>query len=385
MNLIWNRYTRNTVVRLLKFLPIKRGQVMCLCWNGEKYACNPKAITEAIVGNSDWAEKLHVFFALKDPNQYLSEFPFAASAVMIGSLEYYKLLATSQFIISNIHCSGAFFPYKKHGQIYIFTGHGSSGIKKIEHDADGLSSDYLRQADKDVKRIDLFLSCSAFRSKIIRSAYQYKGEILEAGTPRNDIFFKHKSAEFENRAGKHYLVYAPTFRNNGRKDVYGFDVDKVISALETRFGGEWFIRISSHPNMRDYYREIYDFSHARVIDIGNEDLQPLLLMSDALITDYSSAEMDFTLRTTVTAYRQAFPVFQLCRDRHDYDRGFYINPEDLPFPYATTDAELIHNILSFDEEKYLRELERFNRDVIGLCETGHAAEAVVRWMEERVK
>ena len=100
--------------------------------------------------------------------------------------------------------------------------------------------------------------------------------------------------------------------------------------------------------------------------------QPLLASSDALITDYSSAEMDFSLTKR--------PVFQLCKDRADYDRGFYINPESLPFPYAETDDQLVSNILNFDNEKYQSELEQFNREVIGLNETGHASEAVVEWM-----
>jgi len=217
------------------------------------------------------------------------------------------------------------------------------------------------------------LSDSSYWSHIYRTAYRYEGEILENGLPRNDVFFSQTSTESGISAGeKRYLIYAPTFRGNGRRDVYGFVVDRVIAALETRFGGEWYIRISSHPNMRDYYREIYDFSHPRLIDVGGEDLQPLLMSSDALITDYSSAEMDFSLTNR--------PIFQFCKDRKDYDRGFYINPEDLPFPYAENDEQLILNILNFDEDKYKTDLDKFNKEVIGLHETGHAAESVVEWM-----
>ena len=218
------------------------------------------------------------------------------------------------------------------------------------------------------------MSGSAFRSKVIRSAYRYYGEILEKGTPRNDAYIEaiaRQSQDFHFQE-KHFLIYTPTFRSNGRKDVYGFDIDKIVSALETRFGGEWYIRISSHPNMSSYYHEIYDFSHPRLIDVGKMELQPLLVSSDALITDYSSAEMDFSLTKR--------PIFQLCKDRSDYDRGFYINPESLPFPYAETDDQLIDNILTFDNERYQSELEKFNREVIGLNETGHASEAVVEWM-----
>lgn len=357
---------------LMRLLPLHKGRVIFLCWNGQSYGCNPKAIADTIVNNPSLASRFDVWFAFCSPKDFSNCVPEHIRIVELGSFEYYILLFTSNFIVSNIHCSGDFFPYKKRGQIYIFTGHGASGIKKIEHDALSLDKEFLKYADVDVKRIDLFLSCSCFRSGIIRSAYQYNGEILETGAPRNDVFFKSEFAKSAESACKKYLIYTPTFRNNGRKDVYGFDVDKVISALESRFGGEWYIRVSSHPNMRGYYHEVYDFSHPRLIDVGNEDLQPLLLTSDALITDYSSAEMDFSLTGR--------PIFQLCKDCQDYDRGFYLNPETLPFPYAETEEQLVQNILSFDADKFAKDLEAFNRDVIGLHETGHAAEAVVEWM-----
>lgn len=363
---------RSTTLAALCLLPINKGRVMSLCWKGKSYGCNPRAIAEAIVSRENWRSSFDVWFAFSQPEAFIDILPAGIHAVQIGSLEYYHLLATSQFIFSNIHLTGEFFPYKKRGQKYIFTGHGASGIKKIEFDTNSLSTDYMKMAEEDTSRMDLFLSCSAFRSRIIRSAYRYQGEIMEKGTPRNDNILRlQKTLSFEYRE-LHYLIYTPTFRNNGRRDVYGFDVKRVVEALHERFGGEWKIMISSHPNMRSYYHEIYDFSDPNLIDVGGQDLQPLLIKADALITDYSSAEMDFSLTGR--------PVFQLCRDRDDYDRGFYINPEDLPFPYATNDDELVRNILSFDAEKYAKDLEVFNRDVIGLNETGHAAESVVEWM-----
>lgn len=347
---------------------------MCVCWGGDKYNCNPKAITDKMLemGHLSNDGQFMVTYAFSNPKEYQQEIPFAIASVEIGTLRYYYLLATSRFIISNTRLGGGlWWPFdKREGQIYIFTGHGGNGIKKIEFDADSLSKKYLEIAEKDTSRIDLFLSGSSFRSKVIRSAYRYEKEILEEGTPRNDMLIRNGC--LHTSGSKKYLIYTPTFRNNGRRDVYGFDIDRVVDALEKKFGGEWYIRISSHPNMRSYYRKIYDFSHPRMIDVGEEELQPLLETSDALITDYSSAEMDFAILRR--------PIFQLCRDKADYDRGFYIEPEKLPFPYAENDDELVQNIMEFDNEKYLSELDAFNNKVIGLKETGHAAEAVVNWM-----
>lgn len=329
--------------------------------------------------SEDSSAPFQVCVAFQDPDRFQSELPKGVDLVQIGSLRYFYLLATSQFIISNTRFGGGmWWPFpKRKGQIYIFTGHGASGIKKIEFDTNSLPKSYLEKSIEDTRRIDLFISCSAYRTRVIRSAYRYTGEILEVGTPRNDSLYNScNKKDFIPSAEVHYVIYTPTFRANGHRDVYGFDVKRIVKALHERFGGEWKIMVSSHPNMRSYYREIYDFSDPCLIDVGGQDLQPLLSQADVLITDYSSAEMDFSLTGR--------PVFQLCRDRDDYDRGFYINPEDLPFPYATSDDELVQNILSFDPDGYAKELEAFNRDIIGLNETGHASEAVVEWMLSKI-
>lgn len=395
--IIWNSKTRAFILWLLRFFPIHKGRVICICWGGAKYNCNPKAITDKIIEKGLAVKEkgpFEIVYAFINPQEFNNIIPEEIIPVEIGSLEYFYYLATSQFIIANTRLGGSlYWPFaKKNGQYYIQTQHGGHGIKKVEFDAD-LPEEYLKNAKEDTDRTDLMLSDSRFWTNVYRISYRYKGEVLEQGLPRNDIFFLKGEALVRIKAkvylyifdkkgvavtdSTRLLIYTPTFRNNGRRDVYGFNVDKVIEALETKFGGTWYLLISSHPNMRSYYKEIYDFSHSRMIDVGMyTELQELLVTCDALITDYSSAEMDFSLTGR--------PIFQLCKDRKDYDRGFYINPEDLPFPYAETDAELIANIMNFDNDKYQENLDRFNTEVIDLKETGHAAEVAVERILSKV-
>lgn len=384
LRLVWNVHTRAAVLWLLRRLPLCRGRVLCVCWGGQQYGCNPQAITDALLQHAPG--DFQVAYAFVCPEAFREQVPAAFRVLQIGSLAYYHWLFTSQFLISNTRFAGDFFPVKRRRQLYIHTGHGGCGIKKIETDASqALSAEYLRRAAEDTRRIDLMLSGSTMQTQKDCAAYRYHGEMLELGLPRNDVFFRPTAPRADRRR---YLVYAPTFRANGRRDVYGFDIDRVVAALEQRFGGEWYVRISSHPNMRHYYREIYDFSHPRVIDIGGEDLQTYLLDSDALISDYSSSEMDFMLRDILAdgTVRPGtlHPVFQLCRDMEDYDRGFYLDPRSLPFPFAQDDAGLLQQIATFDEARYRQALDTFCRHTVGICETGHASEAVVDWMKKHL-
>ena len=390
--LIWNNKTRNLILRILPHLPIVKGRVICICWGGTKYNCNPRAITDTMIEkdlvSKDKSRQFEINYAFVDPSIYEKELPNEIGSVEIGSLKYFYILATSQFIIANTRFGGGvFWPFKKRkGQYYIQTMHGGHGMKKQELEvSDSLSKDYIRGLYEDASRIDLMISDSKFWTEKARTIFAYpEGDILEVGLPRNDVFFS--STESKNILKRDickkinvtysdelkFLVYCPTFRSNGRKDVYGFDPDQIISALANRFGGDWYILVSSHPNMRSYYQEIYEFSNPHLVDVGQEDLQPILVSSDAAITDYSSAGFEFALTGN--------PCFLLCRDLEDYDRGVYFDMKSLPFPYAETDDQLVSNILNFDNEKYQAELEQFNREVIGLNETGHASEAVVEWM-----
>lgn len=377
---LWNRHTRSLILTLLRFLSIKRGQLICVCWGGTKYNCNPKAITDEMLRrkNKSGQSDFDIWYAFEDPFAFIDILPPGIKVVQLGTLEYFKILATSQFIISNIRLAGLNWPFpKKNGQYYIQTMHGGHGIKKVELDVrDELSEDYVTLAQEDTRRTDLMMSDSEYWTHIYRTAFDYHGEVLEKGLPRNDIFFKKTNSNLNSN--HKYLIYTPTFRANGRRDVYGFDVDKVVRSLEERFGGEWYVWVSSHPNMRGIYKEIYDFSHPRMIDMGEyPELQELLIKADALLTDYSSAEMDFSLTKR--------PQFQLIRDREDYDRGTYLDPRSLPFPYSENDDELCANIIGFDESKYLNDLNSFNRSIIGIKETGHASEAVVDWMIQTMR
>lgn len=464
MNLWWNRYTRSLTLTLLQWLPIRKGRVVCVSWSGGRYNCNPRAIVEqmsamgllradaedmgpaiapspanardakAVLSPSpahakgsasssspspanagDTASRgFEVFYAFHDPARFASLLPRGVRAVGIGSQEYFKALATAQFVVSNTRFAGGLYwpKPKRRGQYYIQTMHGGHGMKKQELEvSESLPPAYLTALYRDAGSIDLMLSDSAFWSEKARTIFAYpQGEILEEGLPRNDAFFLPEAEKQRLKAGLiealgipnagaassalgvgampadapaggsasavRFLIYCPTFRSNGRRDVYGMDADRVVAALEQRFGGVWYILISSHPNMQGYYREIYDFAHPRVKDIGGEDLQPYLVAGDAAITDYSSAGFEFAL--------SGKPCFLLCRDLEDYDRGVYFDMRRLPFPYAESDDELIARILHFDDARYRADLDRFNREVIGLRETGHAAEAVVRWMQRKM-
>lgn len=99
-------------------------------------------------------------------------------------------------------------------------------------------------------------------------------------------------------------------------------------------------------------------------------MSELLLITDMLITDYSSSEGDFAL------LNRPFILFQ--NDREDYlekDRTFYFDIDKSPFKVVMNQFELISfvkNLDYFDAEENCKEILKF----YGSYETGKASDAV---------
>ena len=146
------------------------------------------------------------------------------------------------------------------------------------------------------------------------------------------------------------LLYAPTFRDNCTLESYKMDYDKLIKALEKRFGGKWCILLRLHYKLK--YANIPKKYFDKVINATNyPDMQELLCAVDIGITDYSSWMCDFVLTK-----KPGF-LFTLDIDKYVDERGFYYPLESSPFPVCKSNKELVNNILNFDEKKYVQSLK----------------------------
>jgi len=135
-----------------------------------------------------------------------------------------------------------------------------------------------------------------------------KSTILITGYPRNDIFFNNYNYELTNLKEKHNLndyiiLYAPTWRKWGKTEFFPFDdydLNKLVLFLRQNN-----ISIILRPHFVDMRRkEKDDFLNniswcndvLNILTIDEyENTQKLLLLSDCLITDYSSIYYDYLL------------------------------------------------------------------------------------------
>jgi CDP-glycerol glycerophosphotransferase len=103
-------------------------------------------------------------------------------------------------------------------------------------------------------------------------------------------------------------------------------------------------------------------------------MQELLCASDMLITDYSSSMFDMTLLGR--------PCMLYATDAEQYDRGYYFELKQLPYPLARNQEELIRNLEEFDLDRYRSDCMDFDKEHIKSVERGKGSEGIAQWMKE---
>lgn len=361
------------MISLIFFLkPINKNKIIVCNYYGKGYGDNGKYIVEEII-NRELPYDI-VWMVGKSLNDGVS-IPKEVKIVEYGSFKALYEIATSKIWIDNSRKE--FYPVKRKKQFYIQTWHGGLGIKQIEGDVEeSLSSAYIKIAKHDSKMADLFISNSTHLTNIYKRAFWYQGEILECGYPKNDIFFRENS-EYKIKIRDYYklhhdtriVLYAPTFRSNNDLTPYDIDYSLLLKTLEEKTNNSWIVLVRLHPNLINYDNNI-QYSDKVINATHYPDMQELVIGCDALISDYSSCMFDSEM--------MKIPTFIYASDLSDYmkDRGSYFRFDELPFPIATNNEELMKNIINFNQRDYEKDVYRFNLKV-GLKDKGDAAKQIV--------
>ncbi|WP_318505198.1 CDP-glycerol glycerophosphotransferase family protein [Bacillus sp. T3] len=237
-NLI-KKYITLMIIYIFNLFPINKNKVFLFSYYGSQYGCSPKYITEYILKNYPKG-RFDIVWAFNDlkTKEHLTGF----RKVRLMSIRYFYELCTSKVIITNFRTTDLFVKRKE--QYYIQTWHSSLRLKQIEKDAeDTLPQSYIKMAKKDSVKCDLLLSGCQYSTKIFRNAFWYNGEILESGTPANDIFFEKNLGlktlivnKLNLPNGYKIALYAPTFRKDSGLDVYNLDYELIVNVLSEKFG-----------------------------------------------------------------------------------------------------------------------------------------------------
>ena len=366
MKICWNLFIH---------APLDRRKVVFSNFNGGGYGDNPKFIAQEFL-----RRKLHWKLYWVSASDY--DLPEGIRPVRPNTIAFAWHMATAGTWVDDTR--KLYYFKKRPGQFYIQTWHGGLGLKKVEKDCeDALSKEYVTYAKIDSQNMDLLLACCRWESVSYREAFWYDGPILEKGIPKNDIYFE-DPAPYIRKVHQHFglpegtklALYAPTYRDSRKTDMYNLDYNQLLSALEKRFGGSWAVLVRMHPNVsyKDYPLTYTD----RILNASPyENMQELLVASDIIISDYSGCAFDFPMIGK--------PGFLYAEDYEEMKRtkDYYFQLEDLPFTLALTNGQLMEQIEHFDERDYQKKCKDFC-DMLGFYDDGHASEAVVDLILEKM-
>ena len=296
--------------------------------------------------------------------------------------DYYKYLALSKYWVNNI-----IFPIhkKRDGNVYLQTWHGTP-LKKLGYDITipGPEVQGRENFYHESRNWDYLISSNHYSTEIFRRAFKYEEEMLEMGYPINDIFFK-DNTEFvkslKSKLGiaedKKVILYAPTWKDDEQNESWEhyFNLEIDIERLYEEFGDEYVILLKMHHLVSENL-VIDDRFKDFAIDLSSyDDIQELYILSDILITDYSSVFFDYA--------HSRRPILFFVPDLNHYIsnvRGLYLNMEkDLPGPLIKDNDELIDIIRNIDEvqKEYSEKYDEFYERFCSLC-NGDSAEKIIK-------
>jgi CDP-glycerol glycerophosphotransferase len=360
---------------IFRAFPVRKTTIFFESHRGLSYSDNPKAICEAILASNI---PVKCVWSLQDTTLIL---PKSVIKVKHLSISYYYYHACSRMLIHN----GEFpqnLPIRKN-QTYINTQHGTP-LKLMGIDIPRNRSKVDPKSYSKDGRWNYLLSPNPYTTQIFRRAYIYSGPILEVGYPRNDIFYQKNTPSHikfikQNLGlplGKKIILYAPTWRESaGKNRDYDFKLKLDIQKLSDHFSNEFIIILRLHHLIvkankidQNFSSFVFDYSSAQY------DIQELMLVSDILITDYSSVMFDYS--------NLSRPIIFYTYDLKEYlsnIRGTYFDlAATAPGPLVENMEDLIktiHNIGIIDP--IFSEKQKAFRHKFCSLEKGNATQKVI--------
>lgn len=274
------------------------------------------------------------------------------------TLSYYFHLLTSKYWMRT-H-SVETIVSKRKGQIYIQLWHGPGATKKEGFDIKGINNN--GKVMPHAKEWDYFIATDTDNQRYIQTALNLQIPRLLLGSCRTDVLVNRNRDDYYKLRKKldikdtdKVVLYAPTFREiDFHKEKVSLHIKKLSKTENIRL----ILRL--HPEIKNKL-DIAEYAE-NIID-GNKyaDIFDLYMLSDILVTDYSSVSIEYSL------LMKPFLFYMYDLEEYTKERDFYYNYLDsLPGPIIKTEDELIYAISNIDSimetyhDSYMTYYEKYN-------------------------
>jgi CDP-glycerol glycerophosphotransferase len=347
------------------FIKTEPNLILFNSFGGKKYNDSPKVIFEQLL-NHPTSKKLKLVWALENPDNF--DIPNAIK-IEINSFKYFIIALKAKYWVSSVNIERG-LKFKKDNTIYLNTWHGA-GTKKI-------GNAVSKRKDYDFSNVNYLLVQSNFEKNIFINDFgAIEENFLLSGFPRSDELFKteKKQIDIYKRKlkipkDKKIILYAPTWReskNNGSS--YDLNIPLDIKKWQEKLTDEYVILFRTHTFTTNILNLKFNDLIIDVSDYPN--VNHLLLISDILITDYSTIVFDYSI------LEKPFLCFGYDYKEYQNERGLYIDLEkEYPNGVQKTEDEILELILNMNYEKECEKTREFKSKYIEAG--GNATELAIK-------
>lgn len=292
-------------------------------------------------------------------------------------------LATSRYIIVDNYFGFLAVTRFKEGVECIQLWHAGGAIKKFGYEDQSnatRSERALKRFGRVYENFHKIVVGSDAMEDIFKKAFRLGSDhFLKTGMPRSDFFFdkclhqeiiEKLKKENPSLIRKKTILYAPTYRD-GELDEFRLQLD--LDLMEKELKNEWIVLLRLHPAVKSgvdygdrYPGFVFDYTGPRY------DINELLLVSDLLISDYSSIPYEFALLNKPMIF------FPYDLESYTKERGLWAPFSSMvPGPVVMDTAGILHEIKSggCDTGK----VSEFSR-VWNKYSTGKSSENLVKYL-----
>ncbi len=329
------------------FVPIKKNRILFSSFSGKKYNDSPKVIFDALCKEHSTLD-FECYWAFENPKDFAN---FGLKTVKINSPKYFYIAFSSKYWITNVNIERG-LSFKKKNQFYLNTWHGT-GPKTAGNAA-------LGRKDYNFKKVNCLCADGEYLKKIFVRDFLAKEEnILLCGRPRDDVLYS-KNINIESIRKKYgidskcfVILYAPTWREPNSKTLnsefsISLDLEKIVQTFN-----DVCILFRAHSATQS----VNNLSlSSRIIDATEvADISDLYFVSDLLITDFSSAAIDFSI------LHKPFLCYAPDYDTYTQSRSLYFDlKKEYPFGVQTSTEEVIECIKKVMANDYSELFKKFH-------------------------
>lgn len=365
---------------LYRFIKIDDKLVIFISFHGRGYSDNPRAIYEYMISDERFKDYHFVWFIKNYKSKNIS-IP-KGRVVEYFSLRYFYLMSKAKYWV--INCKMPTYICKKKEQIYLQTWHGTP-LKRLAHDIQssddmtfyrsGISFEKMVESyDIDVMKYNYMISPNQFCTKVFQSAFAINKErLIETGYPRNDFITnatQNVAQNIKNKLNipldKKVILYAPTWRDNSYvASGYTFELKANFHLWKKMLGNEYVVIFKPHYLIVNKYKNDESLKGFLYSIDAEAEINELYVISDVLITDYSSVFFDYAILNR--------PIYFYMYDLEEYKdelRGFYLDIySEIPGKIYEKEELLLKDIsLQIFDYSMLEEFnKRFNHAQTGDC------------------